>query len=51
MGDIVDAASLEWEAEVRDLLLQDRAELPPGLATYVNVARGYSDIAGDTISG
>jgi len=49
-GELVDAASLEWEAELRDLLLQKRDSLPSGFSAYVNVARGYSDIAGDTIS-
>jgi len=49
-GELVDAASLEWEAELRDLLLQKRDGLPAGFSAFVNVARGYSDIAGDTIS-
>merc|ERR1711962_528350 len=49
-GELVDAASLEWEAELRDLLLEKRDNLPSGFSSFVNVARGYSDIAGDTIS-
>ena len=115
-GELVDAASLEWEEELRDVLLQKRLKpffillgfvfvetdtvsvhfiskfhdflaflfntlsefisvfqsllhpfskifqilafehftcrdsLPSGFSAYVNVARGYSDIAGDTIS-
>ena len=50
-GEIVDQASLEWEAALRDLLLEDQASLPPGMETFVNVARGFSDIAGETIGG
>ena len=50
-GEIVDRGSLEWEAALRDLLLGVQASLPPGMETFVNVARGFSDIAGDTIGG
>ena len=48
-GEIVDTASLEWEEALRDLLMEERSALPAGLTSYINVARGYSDIAGDTI--
>lgn len=50
-GEIVDSASLAWEAALRDLLLADRANLPAATQSYINVARAYSDIAGDTITG
>ena len=50
-GEIVDHASLEWEAYLRDLLMEDQNELPGGVEAFINVARGYSDIAGDTIKG
>ena len=50
-GEIVDRASLEWEAALRDLLMEDQQSLPAGVTSYINVARGYSDIAGDTIGG
>ena len=50
-GEIVDQGSLEWEAALRDLLMEDQEELPTGMVTYINVARAFSDIAGDTIVG
>ena len=50
-GEIVDSHSLEWEAALRDLLMEDRDSLPSEVSSYINVARGYSDIAGDTIMG
>ena len=50
-GEVVDPGSLEFEAGLRDLLLEDQKSLPPGVTSYINVARGFSDIAGDTISG
>ena len=50
-GEIVDTHSLEWEAALRDLLMDDRETLPSDVSSYINVARGYSDIAGDTIMG
>jgi len=49
-GQMVDLATLEWEAALRDLLMEHRTSLPFGLSSYINVARGYSDIATDTIT-
>jgi len=48
-GELVDEESLEWEAALQDMLLADQDELPAGLETFVNVARAYGDVAGDTI--
>ena len=50
-GEIVDKGSLEWEAALRDALMEDQQDLPTGMVTYINVARAFSDIAGDTIVG
>ena len=50
-GEIVDRASLEWEEALRDLLMLDQSFLPAGVTSYINVARGFSDIAGETIGG
>ena len=50
-GEIVDQGSLEWELALRDELMSDQSSLPPGVSSYINVARAFSDIAGDTIGG
>ena len=50
-GEVVDDNSLEWEKKLEEVLLADRDALPAGVESYVNVARGYSDVAGDTIVG
>jgi len=50
-GQVSDPNSLEWEAALRDLLMEDQDHLPDGMSTYINVARGYDDIAGDSING
>ena len=50
-GEIVDQGSLEWEAALRDELMADQENLPQGVVTYINVARAFSDIAGETIVG
>ena len=50
-GEIVDQESLEWELALRDELMSDQSSLPPGISSYINVARAFSDIAGDTIGG
>ena len=62
---MVDLATLEWEENLRDFLLDhrclhfsfkfsiplfSRTSLPFGFSSYINVARGYSDIATDTIT-
>ena len=63
---MVDQATLEWEEALRDFLLDhrfvlqhfyifhtpafSRTSLPFGFSSYINVARGYSDIATDTIT-
>jgi len=49
-GQMVDLATLEWEENLRDFLLDHRTSLPFGFSSYINVARGYSDIATDTIT-
>jgi len=48
-GEIVDQNSLEWEEALRDILMEDQDSLEEGTKTFINVARGYSDIAGETI--
>ena len=48
-GEIVDQNSLEWEEALRDVLMEDQDNLAEGTETFINVARGYSDIAGETI--
>ena len=50
-GEIVDPGSLEFEAELRDLLMEDRDSLPRGVQTFINVARAFSDIAAESITG
>ena len=48
-GEIVDANSMEWEKSLEEALIEDQKDLPEGMETFVNVARGYSDVAGETI--
>ena len=40
-GELVDAASLEWEAELRDLLLQQRFAFSFVLLCFTNRVRVY----------
>jgi len=49
-GQMVDKATLAWEEVLRDFLLEHRTSLPFGTSMFINVARGYSDIATDTIT-
>ena len=48
-GEIVDKESLEWELALKTLLMEDKKDLPDGLESFVNTARSYGDVAGDTI--
>lgn len=50
-GEVVDDNSLEWEKKLEEVLMADRDSLPAGVVSYINVARAYSDVAGDTIVG
>ena len=40
-GELVDAASLEWEAELRDLLLQQRFTFP---FVFLRTGKGFMNI-------
>ena len=40
-GELVDAASLEWEAELRDLLLQQRFAFP---FVFLRTGKGFINI-------
>ena len=48
-GEIVDKESLEWELALKTVLMEDKKDLPDGLESFVNTARSYGDVAGDTI--
>ena len=48
-GEIVDSNSLEWEEQLEKVLKEDQSELPANIETFINVARSYSDVAGETI--
>ena len=50
-GEAVDANSLEWEEKLSEILVKDQDKLPNNLITHINVARGFSDVAGETIKG
>ena len=50
-GETIDKFSMEFEKDLETMLLGQQESLPDNVKSFVNVARGFSDVSGATIKG